>query len=395
MTAVGAIGANVAVRVLYISYPISDKQAPHQSMAAVWLARAGFDVVLLAWGNEAPSDRWLSEHPRLAYRAVPKRRIFSAFAFLAAAFAAMRRFRPDVVYVQGAQNAPFGLWLRLAHRKARVVYHTQDYLGPGQHRFYEACEAMLARRADEVICNERNRARFMASSYRLRNVPRVLPTALPTWWPVPSRDPRRRADLVSRAGLEAIGGRVRLIAAGGPYAVDRMSRELVDAFATLPEHYALVFTSMGPDQPARRQLEAQLQSSSVSRRVVLLGALEYPDLLASYAACDIGILLYPDTGIGHYYQCPGRLTEYLRCGLPVVTSNFPGFELLVCQHGIGKTADPYDPRSIALALRSLGEVSEQDREATRERLISLGSTDLAYDRPAEGVFREALTGLWT
>ena len=355
-------------------------------MAALWLARKGFDVRFLAWGNESPSEHWLSQYPGLAYRRVPKRGLISGLAFLSAVLLEARRFRPDFIYVQGAQNAPFGLWIRLASRTARIVYHTQDYLGPGQHLFYEACERRFARDADEVISNERNRARFMASSYRLRKVPHVLPTALPSWWPVPARDPHRRAELASRAGLAAMGARARLVAAGGPYAVDRMSPQLVEAFSMLPENYGLVFTSMDASHAGRRQLQTRLESSRIGERIVLLDAVDYPELLASYAACDIGILLYPDSGIGHYYQAPGRLTEYLRCGLPVVASNFPGLELLVCQHGIGRTADPYEPRSIASAIHSLGEVSEDERMAVCSRLMTLASTDLAYDNRAEFVF---------
>jgi glycosyltransferase involved in cell wall biosynthesis len=374
------------MRVLYVSYPLSDRQAPHQSMGALWLARNGIEVTLLAWGGDAGAPSWLPEYPSLRYRAIPKNGWLSAFAFLLAVVRETWRVKPDCVYVQGAQHTPFALWLGVVSGGATVVYHTQDYLGPGQHRLYEAAERMFARHADAVICNEPNRARFLASSYGLREMPRVIRTALPTWWPVAKRDPGRRARLLAEAHVDGFGDGARLVAVGGAYDPGRMSKQLVEAFATLPANYALVFTSTPPGSPGRRLAEAQLASIGLARRVAFLGALDYAELLAVYAACDIGILLYPNTGIGHYYQAPGRLTEYLRCGLPVVASRFPGLELLVRTHEIGATADPYDAGSIAAAIRAVGDREDADMERQRRRMIAVGESELAYDVDASSVY---------
>jgi glycosyltransferase involved in cell wall biosynthesis len=117
----------------------------------------------------------------------------------------------------------------------------------------------------------------------------------------------------------------------------------------------------------------------------------YTELLKVVAACDVGILLYPNNCIGHFYQAPGRLTEYLRCGLPVVTSDFPGLELLFLKYNLGEVAEPYSPTAIATAIRLLCEVPEADVAKRRIRLTKLSLTDLAYEEQAQAVFDRILS----
>ena len=372
-------------RILYFSYPFHDDGAPHQSMAALWLARHGCEVDIVAWGNhEIPS--WLRDYPTIRYRLVRKTGLRSAIKLLFLLLFAIRHAKPSLVYVQGAQQTPFLLWLPWLKGSARILYHTQDYVGPGQHWFYETCERFFARRADWVISNEPNRARFLASSYRLRCMPEVIRTALPRWWSVPDRDEEYRQSLLARAGLGNTS-QPRLVVAGGAYRADRMSPELLEAFALLPGNYAIVFNSwMDPGSPSRRACEEHMARLGLRERVIFLGVLPFADLLKLYAACDIGILLYPNSGVGHFYQAPGRMTEYLRCGLPIVTSNFPGLELLTLKYELGAVANPYEPIEIAAAIRSIGDRLDIEMSGWSSRLTGVAMTELVYDQDAMKVF---------
>jgi glycosyltransferase involved in cell wall biosynthesis len=376
------------MHIFYFSYPLRDDSAPHQAMAAFWLARQGFKVTFFAWGNEE-QPAWLKDYPTLDYHQLPKRGLISAFSLLIELIRRFFQIGPNWVYVQGAQQTPFLLWLPFLKRNSYLIYHTQDYVGPGQHAFYEWCERFFARRADYVISNEINRARFMASSYRLKQMPAVIRTALPSWWPVPERDESYRQELLEKSGLQGLET-PRLIVAGGAYRPDRMSSEVLQAFAQLPRNYALIFNYMPPGSPSRAVCEEHLQQLGLRERVIFLEPLPYQALLKLYAACDIGILIYPNNGVGHFYQAPGRLTEYLRCGLPIVTSAFPGLELLTLKYNIGSVADPYNPTAIATAIRQVGEVSNAELVETRNRLIALSQSELVYEKQAEPVFKSIL-----
>ncbi len=353
-------------------------------MAALHLARQNYAITFIAWGNLA-SPSWLANYPSLKYRLSPKKSLLSALSFLAKVIWFFWQEKPDFVYVQGAQQTPFLFWLPWFKGKTSLIYHTQDYLEYGRHRFYEVCERFFAKRANWVISNEPNRARFMASNYRLKAMPQVIRTALPSWWSIPERDITYRQQLLTVAGLRDVK-QPRLIVAGGPYSDERMSGHLLDAMLHIPNNYALIFTDMEPDTSQYRSCNHHLSKKSLGKRVLMLGKFTYEQLLNLYAVCDIGILLYPNNGIGHFYQAPGRLTEYLKTGLSLVASNFPGLELLVIKHNLGYVANPYDSMSIAKAIENIGIQSDAQMDEIRQNLINIANAEFSYEFQANLVF---------
>jgi glycosyltransferase involved in cell wall biosynthesis len=371
---------------------MNDQTAPHYAMSALVLAREGHLITFMAWGNAAPGKLLDTHGVGIEYQVYPKRGWLSALRFLAGVLRTVLSTRPDLVYVQGAQQTPFVLWLLCMVRRCQLIYHTQDYVGPGQHWFYEFCERVFARHADWVISNEPNRARFLASSYRLKQMPEVIRTALPLWWPVPERDESYRQEVLQMTGLASVE-RLCLIAAGGAYRDDRMSPQLVEALVDLPANHVVVFTEGQPGSISRRLCEEHCRRLNLEGRVVFWKADEYVEMLRLLSVCDLGILLYPNSGIGHFYQCPGRLTEYLRCGLPIVTSQFPGLELLVMKYGIGELADPYSAASIATAIRKVSDISEVNVALRRQKMRDVAQTDLAYETQARPVFDKIFGGV--
>jgi len=227
----------------------------------------------------------------------------------------------------------------------------------------------------------------MASSYRLQRMPEVIRTALPKWWVVPERSEASRYQFLQRSGLINVD-RPRLIVAGGPYRNDRMSPQLLDAFAKLPPNYGIIFSWMPQGNPDRLACEAHMKRLGLTERVIILDPVGFSDLLALYACCDIGILLYPNSGVGHFYQAPGRLTEYLRCGLSIVCSAFPGLELLTLKNRLGSVADPYNPTSIAQAIQDIGSASDTELANSMARIKQLANFELAYEAQAEEVFNK-------
>ena len=222
------------MKILYFGYPSGKGKAPHQEMAALFLAREGYEVDHVCWGGDAADHALAMDN--LRYLPQTKRGIGSALRMLAVLARMVLGNNPsyDVIYVQGAQQTPYLCWLPLVRGRRRIIYHTQDFLEPRRHRFYERFERWFARRADYVISNEENRARFMKSYYDLKYLPVVLRTALPAWWPVAGRSGELRRNIIEQSGVVRPDDAVVIIG-GGPYRPDRMSPQLMEAFALLPD----------------------------------------------------------------------------------------------------------------------------------------------------------------
>lgn len=288
-----------------------------------------------------------------------------------------------VLYIQGSPCTPVALAAMALMPRLRAIYHTQDFLEPASYPVRLRIEGLVARRAGAVICNEPNRARFLQSIHRLRNPPVVLPTRLPAAWPRPVDAAARRRELVSSLPNRP-AGEVQLICAGGSYGLNRCGDVLVKAVARLPESCALVFTGTEPGSRQERDAVAAAENASVRGRVLLLGFLPHGKLLETYAACDAGTLLYPNDGIGNYYQAPGRLAEYAACGLPMVASDFPGLSTVLREYGLGRCVDSASPEDVAEGLRSLLLlVPEAKRAEERSRIMSLSLNALSYNSNAE------------
>ncbi|QOY85096.1 glycosyltransferase [Paludibaculum fermentans] len=371
------------MRILFLGYSLDGVRAPHHHMAALWFARNGHEVLCVQWGRESVPE-WALQDGRIRYELVPKGGPLAVPRYLAAVRRALKEFRPAVLYVQGAQQTPMALWFALGHGERTTIYHTQDFVGPGQHLFYETFERLMARNSDWVISNDPGRGRALASIFRLNRMTEVIRTALPRWWPVPERDEAYRQELIEKSGLRG-AEQPRLIVAGGPYSPGRMSPELLDALARMPLNYRVIFSGGDENDREGRQCAEHARRIGLEGRILQLPELTFEELLKLYAASDIGVLLYPNSGIGHFHQAPGRLTEYLRCGLAVIASNFPGFELLTLKYQLGEVADPYSPVEIASRITRIGGVPDAEMAARRARLAHVASTDLAYEAQADAV----------
>ncbi len=374
----------------------SCSQSPMQNLAAMWLAARGYPLVLVG-PSESPEPYQSTPLGRIPADPFPAGGSVALNArLLVRLLRQRRRWRDRALFFVNSSPVCPAAWLGLAGLpRTRVLYQTQDFLQPGRHPHWEFFERRLARRAGAVISNEPNRALALARQHGLPAVPAVVRTALPAAWPCPERDAARRAALLARFPAPAPADAC-LVHVGGPHSRVRCSDVLLDAVATLPDRYRLVFSGVRPGSDAQDRTQAALDARGLASRAVLLEFLSVERLFETFADADIGILLYPNDGTGNYYQQPGRLSEYVRCGLPFVTSAFPGLEPLVRAHGLGAAVDPASSAAVAAALRDLGERPPAGLEAERERLRRVGRETLCYDRDApvlEGAVRALLETL--
>jgi Glycosyl transferases group 1 len=382
------------ITILFVSANDPEEGAPHPDMAGIWLASRGWPVHLLTAGC---ASRSFINTPlgRIPASGIPKHRgwlgkiVWQMQMFWQILRVRLKR-QTDIYYIAGSPVTPVALAALLFVPRRKIIYHTQDYLEPARFWFRAAVEKGFARRAGLVICNEPARARFMASHYSLSQVPMVVRTALPAAWATPDRDPAIRKDLLTSLGLDDLP-KWKLVLHQGAYADVRCGATLLRALAFLPHDYLVVFTGTPPNSHAEQLARSAAQNLGLYRRIIFVNRKPFDELLRITASCDVGILLYPDDGIGNFFQAPGRLTEYIGCGIPIIASHFPGLELAVLKYDLGKVCDPQDPSSIAEALQLLGARNKQHQESDRIRLKNIAKGELSYDSMAEKLERHLLS----
>jgi glycosyltransferase involved in cell wall biosynthesis len=360
----------------------SSGEAPHHEVPLRFLAGHGAKVLLFTQrGCSWPAGLWPSGALRVVELGVPRSRV-AKLAWHVHLFFGLRRGlggRAAVLAVQGSAVCPTALvaeGVRL--RKRPVVYHTQDFLEPGRYPVRGRVERAVAARARVVVVNEVNRGRALQSLYQLPTPPVVAPTALPREWPFPEPN----ADLRARLTRGTASQDSKVIFHIGGFSSVRCTEPLIRALGHLESRYLLVLTSSPEGSASAARIAEVAEGAGVASRLCLLPHLTFTELLAAVAASDVGCLLYANDGIGNFYQGPGRLTEYVGCGVPVVASDFPGLRCVLERHGLGATADPQEPESIARVIREVCE-GGRDRQERRERLRRSFREDLCFEAGAD------------
>lgn len=369
-----------------------DAGATHHETASRYLASQGLRVRWICVASARwPEEVWPTDRFRVDARPRSRSPLGKLLwqAKLTTSLARRLASHRGAVYVCGSYATPAVYPLLPFIPRQRLLYHTQDYLEPSQHPGRARIERAVARRAAFVFVNEENRGRFLQSNYALAGRPITIPTALPRDWPVGIRTAEGRT-ISGRAIAEE---EVLLLHLGG-YAINRCTPALLDAVAKLEARYRLVFTGSPPGSGSHQKIMEHAHRLGIADRMILLPFLSYQEVFQLIADSDLGILLYPDDGVGNFYQSPGRLTEFAASGVPIITSRFPGLQNLLFQHPMGSTADPTSSEEIARAIREATARHPRSLE-TNLRIRSLFRDKLAYEINAPrllSAFRQVLQG---
>lgn len=151
--------------------------------------------------------------------------------------------------------------------------------------------------------------------------------------------------------------------------------DLVEAYRVLRRRGRQVsVTLIGRDDlPAETPLAAFLDDPEL-RGVRWAGYVPQPEALGIVAGADLGIaVLHPVPNyLGSY---PTKLFEYMGCGVPFVTSDFPLYKKLVDEWRCGFVISPGDPQLLADLVEKLMDEPEElrdcgarGRQAIRDRL---------------------------
>lgn len=241
-------------------------------------------------------------------------------------------------------HAALAGWAAAAHLGARLIYYPFELFGEQSGRVSAPLrwlERLILRRGiDGLITQNEARGRV----YRDERGVRVAPVIVHNY--KPRRASRRTGKLRRLLGL---GDDVRIVLYQGQLVQGRWLDRLLQAAPALPSDARLVL--MGEVFPWwQEHAEPMLRNPAIGDKVLVAPWVPHEELMDYVADADVGVIIYDDRVRNNYLCEPGKLSDYVSAGVPVVAPAFPTIEPVVRQFGIGQCFADGSPERIAEAI---------------------------------------------
>lgn len=150
-----------------------------------------------------------------------------------------------------------------------------------------------------------------------------------------------------------------LIIQGSGINVDRGAEEMVEAMQFLPNFHLLIIGG-GDVIDHLKMLQKQLNLENITFH----GKMPYDQMMAYTANSDLGITLDKDTNLNYKYSLPNKIFDYLKAGIPVLSSNLPELSKVVKTYGVGCITPNHEPKTIAQTIEAFFSNHEYATQCT-------------------------------
>src|SRR5690606_265256 len=134
-----------------------------------------------------------------------------------------------------------------------------------------------------------------------------------------------------------------VILQGAGINVDRGGEELIEAMVHLPECF-LVIVGSGD---VVEQLKTQSRMLKISGRVLFRPKMPYEEMMQYTLCADLGVTLDKDTNLNYRFSLPNKIFDYMKAGIPVLSSNLPELRNIIEEFQIGTIVHSHNPEEIA------------------------------------------------
>jgi glycosyltransferase involved in cell wall biosynthesis len=135
----------------------------------------------------------------------------------------------------------------------------------------------------------------------------------------------------------------------GSFNPGRWLAELAQSAEYLPDDTKLVFVGE-TSRWWKYHVEPLLKNPPLSNKTAIGPWIPHEELLNYVADADVGIIIYDDKLLNNYYCEPGKLSDYVLAGVPVVAPDFPTISPVILRYGIGSIFSSPQPIEIAKAI---------------------------------------------
>ena len=269
--------------------------------------------------------------------------VWAQFRFLFSVLLHTLLRRPNIIIATMPSVATVGS-IAAGLLRARLVYYPFELYGEQAFRVPERWKKLerhvLRTRIDSLITQNEERARIYVDERGARIAPTIVRNFKPFRGVAQSGDLR---------GLLGLAAQYRIVLYEGFLSGGRWLDKLILCAAYLPEDVRLVFIGRAL-RWWKEHAPSLLSASELSQKVLTLPWIPQEQLLEYVAAADVGIIIYDDQVRNNYYCAPGKLSDYVLAGVPVVAPDFPTIGPIIRDYGIGATFSGPEPGGIAVAI---------------------------------------------
>ncbi len=372
------------MRILYLQYTNPAGYPPLEHSSRI-LADAGWEVVFLGVGAFGTARIQFPPHSRITVKQMPacepglRQKVHFARYCLWALWWTIR-WRPDWIYASDPMSCPASFVASCLG--PRLVYHEHDSLGreSGKSFFMKLCltaRSFCAKRAEANVFP--NSAR--ADAFEQQTVPGKKTLIV---WNCPAKQDAS-PTAPSRQGKTQFQ-----LFYHGSLVPERVPAELIEALSLLPHTVTLTvvgYETIGSQGYGERLRERATQLG-VSDRVRFHGAMDRNRSLELCRKHDLGLSLLAipegDPNMPTMIGASNKPFDYLCCGLPLLVSDLPDWQVAFVQRGFAIACRITDPASIAAAIRQFLDDPAKTAamgEAGRRRILE----DWNYEKQFEPV----------
>ena len=133
--------------------------------------------------------------------------------------------------------------------------------------------------------------------------------------------------------------------------IDRGIEELLEAIAIM-DNTILYIVGSGD---VLHQLKERSKAQDLKNKVVFVGKLPYTEMMQYTFNADVGVTLDKDTNINYRFSLPNKIFDYIKAGLPILSSNLVELKKIINQYEIGAITMNHSPEEIKSSLMRIWE----------------------------------------
>ena len=152
--------------------------------------------------------------------------------------------------------------------------------------------------------------------------------------------------------------------------LDRGIEELLEAIAIM-DNTVLYIVGSGD---VLNHLKERSEGQDLNNKVVFVDKLPYNEMMQYTFNADVGITLDKDTNINYRFSLPNKIFDYIKAGLPVLSSDLVELKKIINQYEIGVITADHSPEEIKKSLLAIWDnkhIFSQYQENTKKAALEL------------------------